>query len=55
MKNAPLKIAMVALMVFTALGIGGCGKKARRLDPPDTSGPPYPRHYPPPDSPGTKL
>jgi hypothetical protein len=50
-----LKLAMVALMVFTALGVGGCGKKARRLDPPDSNAPQYPRHYPPADSPGANL
>ncbi len=55
MKIAPLKILFAALMVLTALDLSGCGKKARRLDPPDSDAPQYPKHYPPADSPGAKL
>ena len=55
MRNGPFRIALAVLMVFMALGITGCGKKARHLDPPDNDGPHYPRQYPPKDSPGASL
>jgi hypothetical protein len=50
-----MRIVAAALLVFVALGISGCGKKARHLDPPDSSAPQYPKHYPPPDSSGANL
>ena len=55
MRIGPMKIAMAVLMVFMALGMSGCGKKARRLDPPDSDAPQYPKRYPPADSPGANL
>ena len=55
MKIGPMKIVFAALMVFTVLDLSGCGKKARRLDPPDSDAPQYPRRYPPADSSGANL
>jgi hypothetical protein len=46
---------MLAGFLVMALALGGCGKRPRFLDPPDANAPPYPAHYPPPDSPGTHL
>jgi hypothetical protein len=46
---------MVAVMVFVALGVTSCGKRARYLDPPEGSHAQYPKRYPPADSPGTNL
>jgi hypothetical protein len=45
----------IILLVMAGIGLAGCGKRARYLDPPDGSHEVYPRHYPPPDTPGTKL
>jgi hypothetical protein len=42
-------------MIMIALGVSGCGKRARYLDPPDPGVEKYPKHYPPIDSPGTHL
>ena len=50
-----MKIATCALMILIALGISGCGKRARFLDPPEGTHEKYPKHYPPTDSPGTHL
>jgi hypothetical protein len=55
MKRAGLAV----LLGLVVLGLNGCGKKPRRLDPPD-SGPGqtqevYPKKYPPPDSPDQRL
>jgi hypothetical protein len=49
-----MRIATAIFLLF-ALQLTGCGKRARSLDPPDQTNVPYPRHYPPADSPGTKL
>ncbi len=43
------------MLVLVALGLTGCGKRPRYLDPPEGSHEQYPRHYPPPDSPDTHL
>ncbi len=49
-----MKFAIVILML-ASLGLTGCGKRARFLDPPDANHEPYPKHYPPADSEGTHL
>jgi hypothetical protein len=52
-----MRIVTCVLLVVIALGISGCGKRARYLDPPDPEGKniKYPKVYPPKDSPGTHL
>jgi hypothetical protein len=45
----------VMLLALMAAGLGGCGKRARYLDPPEGTHEIYPKHYPPPDTPGTRL
>jgi hypothetical protein len=52
-----MRIASCVLLVVVALGISGCGKRARYLDPPDAEGKheKYPKVYPPPDPSGTHL
>ena len=55
MRSIPVKLAMAALLVFVALGIGGCGKRARYLDPPEGATQQYPKRYPPTDAPGANL
>jgi hypothetical protein len=48
--------AAICLAVLLALGLPGCGKKPRNLDPPpDAPHVQYPKRYPPPDSPDTHL
>jgi hypothetical protein len=46
---------MIVLLTLAALGLTACGKRARYLDPPDETHEVYPKHYPPPDTPGTHL
>jgi hypothetical protein len=51
-----IRAVMTMLLVVLALQIAGCGKRARYLDPPDPDAAgDYPKHYPPPDAPGTHL
>jgi hypothetical protein len=52
-----MRIATCVLLILVALGISGCGKRARYLDPPDPEAKheKYPKVYPPPDSAGTHL
>jgi len=52
-----MRIATCILLVVVALGISGCGKRARYLDPPDPEykNQKYPKIYPPPNPPGTHL
>ncbi len=50
-----MKIAGAALLILIALGISGCGKRARFLDPPEGTTEKHPQHYPPVDAPGTHL
>jgi hypothetical protein len=52
-----MRIVTCVLLILVALGISGCGKRARYLDPPDPEAKhvKYPKVYPPPDSPGTHL
>ncbi len=52
-----MKLGACMLLVVIALGIAGCGKRARHLDPPDPEykSQKYPQTYPPPDTPGTHL
>jgi hypothetical protein len=50
-----MRTAILGLVIVT-LCLAGCGKRPRFLDPPP--GDPvvqYPKHYPPPDTPGTHL
>ncbi len=54
-KITPGKIAISFLLVFLTLGISGCGKRARHLDPPDSPSPQYPKRYPPNDTTGAHL
>ena len=50
-----MKVLTCVLLVVVALGITGCGKRARYLDPPDPEykHQKYPKVYPPPDELGT--
>jgi hypothetical protein len=50
-----VRIVIAILLVFVALGVSGCGKRARYLDPPEGTHEKYPQRYPPPDSPGSHL
>ena len=52
-----MRIVTCVLLILVALGISGCGKRARYLDPPDPEAKheKYPKVYPPPDSAGTHL
>jgi hypothetical protein len=52
-----MRIVTCILLVVVALGISGCGKRARYLDPPDPEYKhlKYPQAYPPKDPPGTHL
>jgi len=50
-----MRIAAAILLILFSAQLTGCGKRARSLDPPDQTNVPYPRHYPPPDSPDTHL
>jgi hypothetical protein len=52
-----MRILTCVLLVAVALGVSGCGKRARYLDPPDPEYKhmKYPKTYPPPDDPGTHL
>jgi len=50
-----MRVVMTMLLVVLALQIAGCGKRARYLDPPDPDAGQFPKHYPPPDPPGTHL
>jgi hypothetical protein len=46
---------VIVLAALIALGVTSCGKRARYLDPPAGTHDTFPKHYPPPDDPGTKL
>jgi hypothetical protein len=50
-----MRILTCILLVAVALGISGCGKRARYLDPPDPEYKhvKYPAIYPPKDEQGT--
>jgi hypothetical protein len=52
-----MRVLACILLVVVALGISGCGKRARYLDPPDPEykNQKYPKTYPPHDSTGTHL
>jgi hypothetical protein len=50
-----MRLLTALLLVLATLQLSGCGKRARCLDPPDQTNTPYPRHYPPADSPDSKL
>jgi hypothetical protein len=50
-----MRIVAAFVLIFMALGISGCGKRARHLDPPDNPSPQYPKRYPPADSPGANM
>ena len=45
---------LVLILVSAALLVG-CGKRARYLDPPEGTHDVFPKHYPPPDTPGERL
>ena len=48
--------ALPLLLILVLLGLNGCGKKPRNVDPPDgATDNVYPKRYPPPDQPGTHL
>jgi len=50
-----MRLLAALISILICLQLSGCGKRARYLDPPDQTNVPYPRHYPPPDSPDTHL
>ena len=54
MSRTPMRILICVLAVAVALGITGCGKRARYLDPPDPEykHQKYPAAYPPKDEQG---
>jgi hypothetical protein len=45
----------ILVLMLVTLALTGCGKRARYLDPPEGTHEIYPKHYPPPDDPGTHL
>lgn len=47
--------AIVLLLMLVAIGLNGCGKKPRTVDPPPGTDEIYPKRYPPPDQPGNHL
>ena len=53
------RTGLAIMLLLVVLGLNGCGKKPRHLDPPDpgTGQTPeiYPKRYPPPDSPDQRL
>jgi len=49
-----MKYAVIVLFVV-ALGVTACGKRPRSVDPPEGTHEIYPKHYPPPDTPGSHL
>ena len=55
--EVPMRLLTCVLLVAVALGVSGCGKRARYLDPPDEEykHQKYPKTYPPPDDKGTHL
>ncbi|HEX4504316.1 MAG TPA: hypothetical protein VH722_01195 [Alphaproteobacteria bacterium] len=55
MSRKRMKILTGVLLVAVALGLSGCGKRARYLDPPDPEykHQKYPANYPPKDEQGT--
>ena len=54
MSRTRMKILTGVLLVAVALGLSGCGKRARYLDPPDPEykHQKYPATYPPKDEQG---
>jgi hypothetical protein len=50
-----VKIVTAAMLILVALGISGCGKRARFLDPPEGTTEKHPKRYPAPDSAGSHL
>jgi len=45
----------VLMLMLVMLGLNGCGKKPRNVDPPAGANEIYPKRYPPPDAPGEHL
>ena len=52
--EVPMRLLTCVLLVAVALGVSGCGKRARYLDPPDPEykHAKYPATYPPKDEKG---
>ena len=50
-----MRVVVCVILIVAAIGMSGCGKRARSLDPPDPDATHFPKHYPPQDSPGTHL
>ena len=46
---------LILLAIVVSLGLTGCGKRPKDLDPPPGAQKVFPKQYPPADSPGTRL
>jgi hypothetical protein len=50
-----MRVFACIVLIVAVIGLSGCGKRARYLDPPDPDAPHYPKRYPPQDSSGSHL